>query len=95
MAHGEEHTKKLQQTGNLNRIRHGWDEVEAEETRLLRKMTVKESLGQLLSLQSAFEHQLQLTESLFRAERLAYLQDLQEKLSRLAKWMKNQRGKPV
>jgi hypothetical protein len=49
----------------------------------------------LLSLQAAFEPQLQRTESLFRAERLAYLQDLQDKLGRLAEWMKGQRGRAV
>ena len=95
MAQPEEYGKNPQQISNLSRIRDGWDEVEAEETRLLRRMTVKESLGHLLSLQNAFESQLQRTESLFRAERIAYLQDLQEKLSRLANWMKNRRGKPV
>jgi len=36
-----------------------------------------------------------LTESLFRAERLAYLQKLQKTLSRLKKWMKNRSGNPV
>jgi hypothetical protein len=86
MAQSEEYRKSLQEIENLSRIRDGWNEVEAEETRLLRGMTIKESLDLLFSLQSAFETQLQLTESLFRAERLAYLQDLQKTLCRLAKW---------
>ena len=95
MAQSEEYGKNSQQISNLSRIRDGWDEVEAEETRLLRRMTVQESLGHFLSLQNAFEHQLQRTESLFRAERVAYLKNLQDRLSRLAKWMKNQRGNSV
>ena len=95
MASLKKHRKNLQQIENLRRIRDGWDEVEAEETRLLRQMTIKESLGHLLLLQSAFESQLQRTESLFRPERLAYLQDLQNRLSRLANWLKNRRGHPV
>ena len=69
---------------SLGRVRDGWDEIEAEETRLLRQMTVQESLRQFLALQRAFEPQLQQTESLFRAERLAYLEELQRRLARLA-----------
>jgi len=30
---------------DLRRVREGWDEVEAEGTRLLRQMTVQESLA--------------------------------------------------
>ena len=49
--------------GGLGRVRDGWDGVEAEETRLLRQMTVQESLRQLLALQRAFEPQLRQTET--------------------------------
>ncbi len=70
---------------DLSRVRDGWDEVEAEETRLLRQMTVQESLRHLLALQRAFEPQLQQTEPLFRAERLAYLEELQRRLAMLAR----------
>jgi hypothetical protein len=80
---------------DLSQVRDGWDEVEMEETRLLRRMTVQESLRQYLELQRAFEPQLQETESLFRAERLAYLEELQRRLSTLARWTEEQRGKPV
>jgi len=80
---------------DLSHMRDGWDEVEAEETRLLRQMTVQESLRHYLELQRAFEHQLQETESLFRAERLAYLEELQRRLSALARWMERQRGESV
>ncbi len=95
MAESSEFKKDAWREGNLSRVRDGWDEIEAEETRLLRRMTVPESLRHLLTLQRAFESQLQHTESLFRAERLAYLEKLQKQLSMLAKWMKEQRGKPV
>ncbi len=68
---------------NLRRIREGWDEVEAEKARLLRQMTVRESLLQYLALQRAFEPHLRRTEAIFRAERLAYLAAFQRRLSRL------------
>lgn len=71
---------------SLSRVREGWDEVEAEETRLLRQMTVQESLRHYLALQQAFEPQLQQTEELFRAERLAYLEELQRRLAALDEW---------
>ena len=79
----------------LGRVRDGWDEVEAEETRLLRQMTVQEGLRHLLALQRAFEPQLQQTEELFRAERLAYLEELQRRLAALTERTAGQRGKPI
>ncbi len=68
---------------DLSRARAGWDEVEAEETRLLRQMTVQESVRHYMALQRAFEPQLQQTEALFRAERAAYLEELQRRLAKL------------
>ncbi|RLC89320.1 MAG: hypothetical protein DRI77_15840 [Chloroflexi bacterium] len=79
----------------LSRAREGWNEIEAEEIRLLRQMTVQESARHYLALQRAFEPQLQQTESLFRAERIAYLEELQRRLSKLDWWVEKQRGKPV
>jgi hypothetical protein len=51
-----------------------------QETRLLREMSVQEGIGHLLALYRAFEPQLQQTETLFRAERMAYLEELQARL---------------
>jgi hypothetical protein len=68
---------------DLSRVRDGWQEVEAEETRLLSQMTIQDSLRQLLALQRTFELHLQQTEALFRAERLAYLEELQRRLAQL------------
>ena len=79
----------------LSRAREGWNEIEAEEIRLLHQMTVQESARHYLALQRAFEPQLQQTESLFRAERIAYLEELQRRLSKLDWWVEKQRGKPV
>ncbi|MDY7080139.1 MAG: hypothetical protein SXV54_24930 [Chloroflexota bacterium] len=76
----------------LSRVRDGWDEVEVEETRLLRQMTVQESLRHLLTLQRAFEPQLQQTEPLFRADRLAYLEELQRRLATLVRRTEEQCG---
>ena len=79
----------------LSHAREGWNEIGAEDTRLLRQMTVQESARHYLSLQRAFEPQLQQTESLFRAERMAYLEELQRRLGMLARWMEEQRGEPL
>lgn len=79
----------------LRRVREGWDQVEAEETRLLCQMTVQESLAHLLALQRAFEPQLQETEHLFRAERMAYLEELQRRLAALERWLEQRRGESL
>lgn len=71
---------------NLRAVRAGWDEIEAEETRLLRDLTVDEGIRQLIALHRAFESQLQETEDFFRADRTAYLTELQGRLSQLAEW---------
>ena len=43
---------------DLKILREGWDLIEQEELRLLRAMTVQESLDHWLQLQKAFEWQL-------------------------------------
>ena len=73
---------------DLRTLREGWDTLEADETRLLRQMTVHESVRQWLALQRTFEHQLQETEALFGPERRAALAQLQARLRRLAEWQK-------
>ncbi|HQI87065.1 MAG TPA: hypothetical protein PKV20_21040 [Anaerolineae bacterium] len=72
----------------LRILREGWDTFEEDETRLLRQMTVHESIRQWLALQRAFEHQLQETEALFGPERRAALVQLQSRLHRLSEWQK-------
>lgn len=57
-----------------------WDFIQDEETRLLRAMTMQESLMQWFELQRAFEWQLKNTEVLFSAERRAALAELQNRL---------------
>ena len=76
---------------DLTRLREGWKEAEIEEVRLLRNMTIQESIGHLLSLQDAFEPNLQRSETLFRSERLATLEDLQKRLIKLENWRQRQR----
>jgi hypothetical protein len=68
---------------DLRQVRARWQAVEAEERHLLSHMTIDDSLRQWLGLQRAFELQLQQTEALFRAGRLAYLEELQRRLARL------------
>lgn len=76
----------------LSSLREGWEEIEAEETRLLRQMTIQESVARYLALQREFEPQLQATEEFFREERLQHLAELQRRLRRLEEW--KQRGAP-
>jgi len=53
----------------LGTLREGWDTLEADETRLLRHLTVHESIRQWLILQRTFKPQLQETATLFGSER--------------------------
>jgi hypothetical protein len=64
----------------LRTLREGWDTLEADETRLLRRLTVHESVQQWLALQRAFESQLQETAALFEPERRAAMAQLQFRL---------------
>ena len=72
----------------LSAVREGWDAFEVEHTRLLRSLTVQESLRQWLELQRAFEPQLQETAALFAQERRSALAELQARLQRLAEWQR-------
>jgi hypothetical protein len=70
----------------LDTLREGWAEIDEIETRLLRRMTIQESLADWLALQRAFEAQLLETALLFAEERRAALAELQARLRRLADW---------
>ena len=70
----------------LSALRGGWEVVEAEETRLLRRMTIQESVRDWLMLQRSFEAQLQKTATLFGPECRAALAQFQARLHRLAEW---------
>lgn len=80
---------------DLRQVRARWQAVEAEERQLLSPMTIADSLRQWLTLQRTFESQLQQTEGLFRAERLAYLEELQRRLASLGENRGLQRGEPL
>lgn len=68
----------------LRTLREGWETVVAEETQLLRNLSVQKSIRQFLSLQETFEPQLQATPHLFAEQRWAALAELQARLRRLA-----------
>lgn len=77
---------ELQDAGrdDLSQVRTRWQAIEAEERRIMMaRMTIQDSLRHWLALQQAFEPQLQETEALFRAGRLADLEELQRRLARL------------
>ena len=65
---------------DLTILREGWDLIEQEELRLLRAMTIQESLDHWLQLQRAFEWQLTNTANLFEGERQNALVELQSRL---------------
>jgi hypothetical protein len=67
---------------NLSGVRKNWDLAQKQEQRLLRKMTVQESLAQWIQLQSAFEWQLQQTAEIFESDRRTALAELQKRLLR-------------
>jgi len=76
---------------NLRRIREvNWAEIEAEETRLLREMTVEQGICDYLALRREFQPMLQETESIFRPERDAHSIQLQQRLWKLNEWKGNQ-----
>ncbi len=69
---------------NLRRIREvNWDEIEAEEMRLLRQLTPREGIRHFLEVQDMLEPQYRVTEALFHPQREAYLNGLQLRLARL------------
>jgi hypothetical protein len=67
----------------LSILREGWDEIEEMETRLLRSLSIQESVKQWLQLQQAFEWQLQQTAELFEPQRREAMIELQSRLHRL------------
>jgi hypothetical protein len=79
---------------DLTALREGWDTFDLEETRMLRAMTIQESLDQQLMLQRTWESQFQQTAALFGPERWAALAEIQERLRRLAAWQE-QHGRPL
>lgn len=72
---------------NLRRIREvNWDEIEAEEARLLQQLTPEEGVQHFLEIQEMLESQFQPTETLFRPQREAYLIELQSRMAQLQAW---------
>jgi hypothetical protein len=67
----------------LRELREGWEIVQYEDTRLLKSLTILDSLNQWLMLQQAFEGQLLQTAVLFESERRAALIELQFRLHRI------------
>jgi hypothetical protein len=68
---------------DLSTCREGWDAFEEEETRLLRAMTIQESVARWLMLQQTFAAQLRQTADMFGPQRWATLGELQARLRRL------------
>jgi hypothetical protein len=71
---------------DLSTLRTRWTEIEAEETRLLREMTVAESLRQFTLLYETYAPRLN-DDAAYQAEREAALIERQRRLQRLAQWL--------
>jgi len=65
---------------NLSVLREVWDSYREDQTLLLCNMTIEESIGQWILLQTAFEWQLQQTATIFEQDRQVALVELQERL---------------
>ncbi len=72
-----------------------WSEIEKIETTLLKNLSIEESVQQFMDLYEEFGHELEATEHLFRAERMAYIIEFQRRLQRLAEWQRSQGGQIV
>ena len=72
---------------DLSTLRTRWSEIEAEETRLLRAMTVAERLHAFAMLYDAYAPRLS-EDAAYQAEREAALIERQRRLVRLAQWLK-------
>jgi hypothetical protein len=79
---------------DLKTLREGREWTEQEEIRMLRRMTIQESLRQWAMWQAAFEPQLRATQALFAEERWQALAELQARLRRLAEWLERH-GDPL
>jgi len=67
---------------SLSQVRENWDEVEAENVRLLQSKTIAESVGEYLALQQAFASQLRETETLFGPPRNEAMIQFQARLAK-------------
>ena len=71
---------------NLSTLRTRWAEIEAEETRLLRELTVAEGLRQFALLYGTYAPRLN-EDVTYQAEHEAALIEQQRRLQRLAQWL--------
>ena len=71
---------------NLSTLRTRWAEIEAEETRLLRELTVAEGLRQFALLYETYAPRLN-EDVAYQAEHEAALIEQQRRLQRLAQWL--------
>ena len=72
----------------LSTLRDKWVEIEAEETQLLRQMTIAESLREFAMLYDAYADQPQTDDLTTWLERETTLIERQHRLVRLAQWLK-------
>jgi len=73
---------------DLRVLRRTWDDIDAEETRLLRRMTLADGLRMFTLLYEAYASRLRAEEPAYLIEREAALIERQRRLLRLAAWLK-------
>ena len=74
---------------DLSTLHTRWAEIEEEETRLLREMSIEESLRIYAMLYDAFAPRFQAEEQAHLIEREAELIERQRRLVKLADWLKD------
>jgi hypothetical protein len=72
---------------DLSFVRTKWAEVEAEETRLLRAMTIAEGVAAFTMLYAAYAPRLS-EDAVYLCEHEAALIEQQRRLVRLAEWLR-------
>ncbi|HMV50323.1 MAG TPA: hypothetical protein PLD20_31055 [Blastocatellia bacterium] len=75
---------------DLKRLQNQWDAMEQVNLRLLREMTIEESVQTYLSLCGSLALLIEESRDFFLPERRAYLAELQERLRKFGKWKQRQ-----
>ena len=73
----------------VKELSEDWEYIQDHETRLLRSVTIRESMKQYQELQTAFEWQVQQTADLFETDHRQALVELQNRLCQLVLWQSN------
>jgi hypothetical protein len=77
---------------NLKGWREKWEAMDQANLRLLREMTIEESVKTYLSLCHSMAPFIEESKDFFLPERKSYLTELQERLRKFGEWKRRQNG---